>query len=763
MVANAVMTGGAGAQVPAPVAAAARPVQSAQAFAGGTIRDIRVDGVQRIEPVTVRSYMVVTPGDPFDPERIDQSLKALFNTGLFADVTLRREGDVLVVKVVENPIINRIAFEGNSRIKEDQLKTEVQLRPRVVFTRTRVQSDVQRILDIYRRNGRFAATVEPKVIQLDQNRVDLVFEISEGPRTGVSRINFVGNEQFSDGDLRSQIQTKESRWYRFLSSDDNYDPDRLNYDKELLRRFYLAEGYADFRVVSAIAELTPDKEDFFITFTLEEGERYKFGKIDLVSTLKGLDIEALREQVTTKDGDWYDGNEIETTKLNLVNALGDLQYAFVDIRPRIQRNREALTIELTYEINEGPRVFVERIDVTGNVRTIDKVIRREILLAEGDPFNATKLQRSEQRIKDLNFFEKVNVNTVEGSRPDQSVVQVDVVEQSTGEISLGAGYSTTDGPLADFSIRERNLLGRGQDLRVGATISGIRQEYDLSFTEPYFLDHDLSAGFDLFRITRDLQTYSGYNEQSTGMGLRLGYPLTERLRQRLTYGFSHNSIDDVDDGASTFIKEQEGSRNLSVVGQELLYDARNSKSTPTRGYYVRFNTDVAGLGGNAKFVRGRLGSGFYYPIVAKWILNVSGEVGAIVGLGQDVNIADRYFIGGDTLRGFRTAGIGPRDVATGDALGGKNFQRASVELSFPVGLPEEFGLSGHLFSDAGTLTGLDRTGPTVQDTGSLRLASGVGVGWKSPFGPIRVDLAIPILKEEFDKKEEFRFSFGTRF
>jgi len=731
---------------------------------GGTIRDVRVEGIQRIEPQTVRSYLVVAPGDPFDGGRLNESLKALFATGLFADVTLRRDGDVLVVRVVENPIINRIAFEGNHRLKDDQLKSEVQLRPRVVFTRTRVQSDVQRIVDLYRRNGRFAATVEPKVVQLDQNRVDLVFEISEGPRTEVSTIGFVGNQEFSESTLRGVVQTKESRWYRFLSSDDSYDPDRLSYDKDLLRRYYLSEGFADFRVVSAVAELSPDKEGFYITFTLDEGARYKFGKINLTSTLKGLDAESLRSEVQTEEGEWYNANDIEATKLAIVKALNDRQYSFVDVRPRIQRNREGLTIDVTYEVAEGPRVYVERIDVTGNVRTMDKVIRRQLLLVEGDPFNATKLQRSEQRIKDLGYFEKVNVNTTEGSQPDRAVVQVDVAEQSTGEISLGAGFSTSDGPLADFSIRERNLLGRGQDLRIGATVSGRRQEYDLSFTEPYFLERDLSAGFDLFRITRDNQTYSGYDEQNTGIALRLGYPLSENLRQRLTYSFSHTSITNVDSSASTYIKEQEGSRNLSQVSQELSYTDLDSKTDPTKGYFVKLTNDVAGLGGNARFLRTRLGSGFYYPVLSsKWIFNIFGETGYIFGIGQDVRIPDRFFIGGDTLRGFRTAGIGPRDVSTGDALGGNRYVRGTVELSFPLGLPEEFGLSGHLFTDAGSLSEVDATGTNVRDDSSVRLASGTGLSWKSPFGPIRIDLALPILKQEYDKKEQFRFSFGTRF
>lgn len=736
----------------------------AQVFSGGSVRDIRVEGIQRIEASTVRSYLTIQPGDPFDPDRIDRSLKALFNTGLFADVTLKRDGDVLVVAVVENPIINRIAFEGNRRIEKENLEKEIQLRPRVVYTRTRVQSDVQRIQDIYRRQGRFAATVEPKIIQLDQNRVDLVFEINEGVRTGVRGITFVGNEKFSDGALREAIQTKETAWWRFLTSDDNYDPDRLNYDRDLLRRYYLKEGYADFRVVSSVAELTPDREAFFITFTIEEGERYKFGKIDIKTTLKQLDPAALEGIMSTKEGDWYNAQEVENTITKLTTAVGDLQYAFVDIRPRIARNRDTQSIDITYDIAEGPRVFVDRIDINGNVRTLDKVIRREMLLSEGDPFSSSKLKRSEQRIKDLGYFERVNITSAESGAPDRSVVNVEVAEQSTGEISIGAGFSTSDGPLGDFSIRERNLLGRGQDLRLGATISGVRQEYDISFTEPYFLDRDLSAGVDIFRVRRNYQDESSFNEKNTGIALRLGFPLTERLRQRVYYQLQDTLIEEVPSTASKYVQEQRGERLTSLVGQELTYDVRNSKLTPTEGYFIRLTNDIAGLGGSVRFLRNRLAGGYYLPLGAEqWVLSTTGEVGYIFGMGQKVALADRFFIGGDTLRGFNTAGIGPRDITTGDALGGTRYARASVEMSFPFGLPEEFGLLGHAFSDVGSLGKVDISDPNVKDKESIRLSVGTGVSWKSPFGPIRLDVALPLRKESYDKKELIRFSFGTRF
>ena len=735
-----------------------------QAQGQEVIREIVVEGAQRIEPTTIRAYLTVRPGDPFDPEQLDESLKSLFRTGLFADVVLRQEGPVLVVSVVENPIINRIAFEGNRRIDDEALMSEVQLRPRVVYTRTKVQNDVERILELYRRSGRFAATVEPKVIQLPQNRVDLVFEIDEGPLTDVESITFVGNRAFSEGRLREEIQTEESRWWNVLQADDTYDPDRLAFDRELLRRFYLSEGYADFRVVSAVAELTPDREGFFITFTVEEGERYTFGDIDVVSRLPDVNAQQLRGLVTTEADDWYSSEEVEETIDALSQALADQQYAFVEVRPLITRNRDERVINVTYEIEEGQRVFVERIDITGNVRTVDRVIRREIELVEGDPFSGSRLRQSETNIRNLGFFERVEVSALPGSAPDQTVVEVDVAEASTGEFSIGAGFSSTDGPLGDISLRERNLLGRGQDLRISATISGRTQEFDLSFTEPYFLDRDLSAGFDLFRITRDNQDESSFDEFTLGGALRMGYPLTEHLRQTLRYSIDTSEITDVGPDASRSIQEQaeEGKVLTSAISQSLVYDRLDSRIEPTDGYVLRLSNDLAGLGGDVNYFRTTVGGSIYFPVLEEMVLSLSTEGGIIVGLGEDVRINDRYFVGGDDLRGFETAGIGPRDTVTNDALGGNRFAVASVELSFPLGLPEEFGLRGRTFTDAGVLGDVD-VSDNIVDTESVRVSVGAGLSWASPFGPVRLDFAVPVLKEDFDEEENFRFSFGTRF
>ena len=727
------------------------------------VTEIRVEGSQRIEPETVRSYVSLRKGDPITPKAMDDSLKKLFATGLFADVVVRQQGTAVVIRVVENPIINRIAFEGNKRITDQVLRDEVKLRPRVVYTRSRIQGDVQRLIDVYRRSGRFSATVEPKVIQLPQNRVDLVFEVKEGPITEIRRINFVGNRRFSDSKLRELIRTRESIWYRFLTTDDNYDPDRLTFDRELLRRFYLSRGFADFRVVSAVAELAPNREGFFITFTIEEGERYRFGKIDVVAALRDLGAEQLRKHVEAKEGEWYNADLVEDVISKLTEVVGTLGFAFVDIRPQVDRNRKERKINLTFRVQEGPRVFVERIDINGNVRTIDPVIRREIPLVEGDAFNTSKVRRARKRIGDLGFFEKVEVTNTPGSAPDKTVVNVTVSERSTGEISFGAGFSSTVGVLGDIGIRERNLLGKGQDLFLKTTLSAKSSEIDLKFTEPYFLDRRLRAGVDVFRTSRDLSSESSFDRNSLGSGLRLGYDITDKISQSWNYELSRDEVTDVQVGASAAVREQEGSSVKSQIGQGLAYDTRDSRTEPTDGFFARYGIDFAGLGGSVKFVRNRLRAVQYYPVTEQITASLSGNAGYIIGLGKDTRIIDRFFLGGSSLRGFANFGAGPRDIISNDAVGGVWVYSGSGQLAFPLGLPSELGIRGRVFTDFGSSGNSDTNSGDIRDTKSLRAAVGFGVSWKSPFGPIAVDISKAVLKEDFDETEVLRFDFGARF
>lgn len=730
------------------------------------IQEIRIKGVERIEPSTVMTYLNLGIGDTMDQESLDRALKNLFSTGLFADVTMRQRSNTLIVELVENPVINQIAFEGNDDLSNDDLKAEIELQPRQVFTRTKVQNDVNRLYQIYQRNGRFSATIEPKVIKLPQNRVNLIFEIAEGEVTKIKSIRFVGNRNYSDSKLRGEVSTKETEWYKFLSSSDRYDPDRVSFDKELLRRFYLSQGYVDFQLISAAAELSQNREFFFLTFTLEEGERYKINDIRIESDLRHFDNESLREFITFEKGDWYNLKEVNTSVDQMTDALGDMQFAFVKIRPDLERNVEDKTVDVIFTIDETPRVFVERIDIKGNVRTQDRVVRREFELVEGDPFNKSKLAKSEQNIKDLDYFETSSVETRQGTAPDKTIIDVEVQEKSTGELSIGAGFSTSDGPLTDLRIRERNFMGKGQDVLLASTIAGERTQFDFSFTEPYFFGRDFSAGADLFHINRDFQDESSFDQTRTGGALRLGYPLSEKWRQTLRYRIEKNEIRDVNPRASIFIKEQQGQRTTSAISQRITYDDRDSKLFPTNGLYSWLSTEYAGLGGNANYVSGTVGSSYYYPIFEKVVLNVLGETGAIRGVfGEDVVINERYFLGGNDVRGFEDSGIGPRDRATKDAVGGNIFYRGTVELSFPVGLPEEMGVEGHTFTDFGSLTGIDdnSTAARIVDVSSIRASAGVGVSWRSPLGPIRLDLAVPYAKQDFDEEELFRFNFGTRF
>jgi outer membrane protein insertion porin family len=471
--------------------------------------------------------------------------------------------------------------------------------------------------------------------------------------------------------------------------------------------------------------------------------------------------------VTVQEGDWYNADGVDKTISALTDALGNRGYAFVKIEPHTKRNADTRTIDVSFEVGEGPRVYVERVDIAGNVRTLDKVIRREMRLIEGDAFNTSRLQRSEQRIKNLGYFKKVDVTTNPGSSPDKTVIGVNVEEQSTGEFSVGAGFSTAEGVLGDVSIRERNLLGSGQDLRIGATIAQLVQQVDLSYTEPYFLDRNLAAGFDLFEINQDNQLIGQFNQFTLGGTLRLGYQINEPMRETLKYTLRKDTINNVQATASPFIQEEAGTRNTSAIGQVLLYDKRDNRLDPSGGFFAQLATDLAGLGGDVRYGRVVLSGGYFYSIAPTWVLSFTGEGGYIHGLDDIVRIEDRFFVGGDNLRGFAVGGIGPRDLTTGDALGGNSYYVGSVTLGFPVGLPPELGITGRVFSDFGSLFGIDQSGANttdpLADPHSIRVSAGIGVSWRSPLGPIKLDLALPVIKQPFDKRQIFLVGFGTRF
>ena len=746
----------------------------------GAIRDIQVTGNRRVEPETVRSYLRFTIGDQYDPGKVDQSIKSLFGTGLFADVRIDRTSTGVLITVVENPVINQVAFEGNREVDRDTLAAEVQLKPRSVFTRARTQADVQRILEVYRRQGRFAASVDPKIIELDNNRVNVVFEINEGTATKVKGINFIGNRAFSDSQLRDIITTTQSNLFDFIKGTNIYDPDRLALDKELLRQYYLKNGYADARVVSAGAELDRDGSGFFITYVIDEGELFAFGAVDVESSLSGVDPASLRGGVLTVSGATFNQSLMDKTVEKLTLDVSERGYAFARVRPRAARDPSARLINVTYVADEGPRIYIERINIIGNTRTRDYVIRREFRLAEGDAYNPLMLDKAKKRLQGLGFFKTIDIKRRPGSAPDRVVLDVEVVEQSTGELSFGAGYSTAEGVIGDITISERNLMGRGQFLRLRLAGSAERLQIDLSFTEPRFLDRNLAAGFDLFHKITTVSDFQQFSSRTSGGSVRLGFPIAENLWLTNSYTLSNNEISDVQPLASRAIVEAKGEYWTSAVGSSLSYDQRNHPKNPTSGYFLTAGVEVAGLGGDVQYVRGSAEGRFYYPIAEKIVLVGRAIGGHITGWGgEDVRLLDLYYKGGETIRGFNTAGLGPRDLLTGDALGGSTFWATTAEVRFPFPfIPDDLGMSGAVFADAGSLfaagagakklntqcpSGLPADGICLADDPSIRASVGFGILWNSPLGPLRLDIAKAILKEDYDKEQLIRFGASTRF
>jgi outer membrane protein insertion porin family len=733
------------AQAPAPEATAA-PAAPAALPGSGTVRSIAVEGAQRLEPDTVRSYVALKAGQPYTREALDQALKDLYATELFQDVRIRDDNGVLTIQVRENPVINRIVLEGNKRLKEDKIRPEIRLAPRQIFTRSKARADVARIIELYRRQGRFAATVEPKMVQLDQNRVDIVFEIHEGDKSKVRKINIIGNEKFSDGRLRGEMATKQAGLTKIFSSGTSYDPDRLSYDQQKLRQFYLTSGYADFRVISAVAELTPDKRDFIITYVVEEGDRYKFGDIGMESEIRDVKPDSLKYLIPVKKGDWYNAKTIEDTVDRISETTGLLGYAFADVRPDFVRDKDTHTMGVTFKIAESPRVYVERIDINGNTHTKDKVVRREFRLSEGDAFNSFRVKRSRDRIQSLGFFQdKLEIEQKQGSAPDRVILEANVEEKSTGELQVSAGFSSLEKFIVNLAITERNFMGKGQEVRASVDYSKYSKSVNLGFTEPYLFDRNIAVGGDIFRrdynsfnfVGRSSDRETTYEQTTTGFQVRAGVPLTEYMSLALRYGVN---LDDVTLDRSTFffngacdpllagryLCDAIGKRTTSSVGYSLVFDNLNNRLRPSAGQRIILSQDFAGLGGSVRYIRTRAEAKKYWGVGAGFIFSVGVEGGYIKGLGQGVKLTDRFFLGEPQMRGFGIRGVGPRilrrfyDTATpeltdflsdsnnntDDALGGKAYYLGHFELEIPLGSgARELGLRPSIFVDAGAVFG----------------------------------------------------------
>ena len=777
-----------------PVAATMGTVLASSAATAQTASSIAVQGNQRVEAATIRSYFRTGASGRLDQGAINDGLKALIETGLFQDVKINHAGGRLVVSVVENPVINRVAFEGNKKVKDEQLAAEVQSKSRGTLSRPMVQADALRITEIYRRSGRYDVRVDPQMIQQPNNRVDLVFVITEGEKTGVKSVEFIGNHAFSSYRLKDVIKTHESNWLSFLSSGDVYDPDRVEADRDLIRRFYLKNGYADVQVVAALTEYDPAKKGFLVTFKIEEGQQYRVGSVNFQSTIPSLNGESLRSWSRVSVGGVYNAEALEKSVEEMQVETSRRGYAFAVVRPRGERNFEAHTVAITFAIDEGPRTYIERIDVRGNTRTRDYVIRREFDISEGDAYNRALVDRAERRLKNLDFFKSVKITTEPGSSSDRIIVVVNLEEKSTGDFSVSGGYSTTDGALGEVSIAERNFLGRGLFAKASVQYGQYARGYSLSFVEPYLLDYRVALGLDVYQRTQLQNQYIQYGTKTLGFSPRLGFQLREDLSLQLRYSLYQQEItlpDTLRNPATTTIslpvlmELNQGAALTSMVGYTLTYNTLDNNKNPTDGLLIDWKQDFAGVGGDVSYFKSSIDAKYYTPLVSDivGIIRLQGGILNKVG-NNEIRMLDHFQMGPNLVRGFAPNGIGPRDISLwntygyGDALGGTQYWGASVELQMPFWfLPKEVGLKGAIYADAGQLTGYK--GPpypgvgvpaalaartfTPFDDEVVRSSVGVGLIWQSPFGPLRFDYAVPLTKGKYDRVQEFRFGGGTTF
>ncbi|WP_245801544.1 outer membrane protein assembly factor BamA [Acidiphilium rubrum] len=743
---------------------------------GGTIAAVDVSGNQRIDASTIRSYILLQPGDAFSARRMDLSLKTLYATGLFKTVSITRQGNDLMVKVKENPIVNQVFFEGNSVVKDKDMKGAIALKPGSVFTAGGAATATKAILGLYAKRGHYSATVVPEIVKLPENRVNVVFKCHDGTQTLISRINFIGNHEYGQGKLREVISSRQDAWYRFLSDSDQYNSERVKYDESLLSRFYFHHGYADFKIVSATAQLAPNRKSFYLTFVVDEGPRYRIGSVQVVSSLRKLPGKQLRPLVPIEKGDIFDGDALQAADKSISTYVQDRGFAFAQVEPDVKENHKDHTIALTFRVIEGPRVYVDNVSISGNTRTEDSVIRREIELAPGDAYNEQAVKQSKDNLENLGFFKKkdISIKPVPTQQPDRVNLDVGIGEQANGQFSLGGGYSTDLGALVNVGLSQSDFLGTGIEASISALLAQKGTQFNLGVTNPYFLGRNLIAGFDLFRTDTANTTSYVFSERSIGGDLRLGFRYNQHVSQAFTYTISTRDIYNIATGASLYILNEAGSSSLSQLGTTLTFDYRDDRLDPTSGGLLSLSGDFAGLGGSAKYVRLQARGAYYIPLARyfgskAWVLEFDGHVGDLVDiLGYKSLIADRFFLGGDSLLGFQTGGAGPHDTLYGDSLGGKFIYTQDTVLHFPLPVSPDLGVSGFAFTDIGSLSGVSPisvNGKTLglYDNAAPRISAGIGVAWNTPFGLIDLSFAQPIKKYKYDQIEQFRVSFGTRF
>ena len=719
------------------------------------ITNVIVQGNKRLESsLIINESQIQTLGN--DEKSLSRAVKNLYKTGFFDDVQIFKDKNLVYINVKENPVIDLISIEGNKEISDDLILEELTIKSRNVYSIDVIKSDADIIETLYKRQGFFSTYVEPKVIKIDDSRVNLVFEVYEGNEAKIKKVNFINNKVFSDSTLKDVISSTEYRWYEFWGSNDKFDKDRINYDKDLLKKYYYDNGYIDFRIISVNSSLVDNRKDFVVNFSLYEGNRYKVSNVS-VRNLQKLDVSDLIE---ISEGDWYSSIDIDNSIKNISEKASQYGYAFVDVYPLIKKRTGF--IDLTFEIEEGKKIFIDRINIIGNLKTVDKVIRRELELVDGDPFNSVKLRQSERNINNTALFDSVEIKLDESTDANKATVEVEVKEKATGQFSVGGGFSSLDGAIGNVAIKESNLFGEAKELSLALGISTRRQEIDLSYTNPYFLDKDVAAGIDVFNVRRNNKRYSGYKHNILGFRLRSGYEIVDDLRHFSSYTLKRDKIHDISNTTSRYIQDQEGKRVTSIIGQAIQYSTLNDRINPTEGLRVRLDLDYYGLIGDSEHFQTELKVANFLRLGDGVVLGNFVEGGYISPI-KDVKINDRFFINGDRLRGFKNLGIGPRDSATTDALGGEIYYLSRNEVTFPLGLPDDLGVAGLLFADIGTLYGLSESGADILDENKPRASAGAGISWLSPFGPVKFYLSKAILKEKYDKKEIFRFSFGTTY
>ena len=726
-----------------------------------TIDEIVVSGNQRVSTATILSYLPISLGDKVQATTLNSAIENLFETKLFQDVSLGINGNSLQINVVENPIVNRINIEGNDVLKDESLLAELNIQPRRIYTDQLAIEATQKLLSIYRLSGRYAAQIEPKLIRLDNNRVDLVFEVDEGPLIKISSIKFSGNEAFSDRALRQVISSREVRWWAFLSRTDKYDEGRLDFDMRLLRQFYLTRGYADIDVTRAQGGLLPDRSGFAVSFELTEGVRYKNGGVTITSEIEGVEEEALLSEMPLEADEWYDVRLMEQGLLNITNKLGTLGYSFVNVTPQINTDPETGVLDVQILIGSARKSYIERIEIINNNRTLDNVVRRELQLVEGDAYNQLKLDNSIRAIRNLGFFSSVEVANFRGSSDEQTITEISVEEQSTGDLQVGVGYSSIDKGSFNFGINERNFLGTGRKAEFSVGLSNNSTNIRLGLTEPYFLGRNLYASGAIFSDTRKESTYTA---KSQGFDFGLGFSAANDIFHRFGYELSQNKTT-AKSTKATSVTGEEGKTILeSAVSYRVGIDKRDSRFDPREGYNASITETYAGVGGDSTYLKSEFGLGYYKPFnFNSVIFGAKLRGGSVDGLGNNVTQSSRFFLGGRSVRGFDGGGIGPRDTGSGASVGGNNFYNGSFEIVSDLGLSKDLGMRWTVYSDYGALWGTDYPdGVTGANDSSLRSSVGFGILWDTAIGPLSFYWADAVKSKTYDKTRRFQFTIGTR-